>query len=155
MQCAIVMSHMQCTTVISHVHAMFLSCMQCISHACACYTAYSWQATIIVTCIISITSQFNINAYNNKQGHDLNVVPAWIQGFTGTGVVVSVVDDGNAVTALSSAFSNVVCNYRSWKFSSWSQQKLCKFGYSYSQHKRPFTSLTYVIIIVFIGLSSQ
>ena len=27
-------------------------------------------------------------------GRDLNVVPAWIQGFTGKGVVVSVVDDG-------------------------------------------------------------
>lgn len=29
-------------------------------------------------------------------GLDLNVQPAWIQGVTGAGVVVSIVDDGKA-----------------------------------------------------------
>ena len=37
--------------------------------------------------------QFNRDGYG-KRGLDLNVVSAWIQGFTGAGVVVAVVDDG-------------------------------------------------------------
>ena len=34
--------------------------------------------------------QYNKNNYAS----DLNVVSAWIQGYTGKGVVVSIVDDG-------------------------------------------------------------
>ena len=32
--------------------------------------------------------------YTGPAGLDLNVQPAWIQGVTGAGVVVSIVDDG-------------------------------------------------------------
>ena len=30
---------------------------------------------------------------------DINVEPAWIQGYTGKGIVVAVVDDGESTTA--------------------------------------------------------
>lgn len=30
------------------------------------------------------------------QGRDLNVEPAWLQGLTGEGVVVAIVDDGQS-----------------------------------------------------------
>lgn len=38
-------------------------------------------------------TQYNSNT-NGNRGNDLNVVSAWIQGYTGKGIVVSVVDDG-------------------------------------------------------------
>ena len=38
--------------------------------------------------------QYNTGQTSGHTGLDLNVVPAWIQGYTGKGVVVSIVDDG-------------------------------------------------------------
>lgn len=38
--------------------------------------------------------QQNVGQTSGPVGLDLNVEGAWIQGFTGSGVVVSVVDDG-------------------------------------------------------------
>ena len=31
---------------------------------------------------------------DEAKGHDLNVEPAWIQGLTGRGITVAIVDDG-------------------------------------------------------------
>ena len=47
--------------------------------------------------IISVNSfaQLNTGQTNGPAGFDLNVEPAWMQGVTGRGVVVSFVDDGN------------------------------------------------------------
>ena len=39
-------------------------------------------------------TQYNIGQNGGHSGVDLNVLPAWIQGYTGKGVVVSIVDDG-------------------------------------------------------------
>ena len=39
-------------------------------------------------------NQLNIGQTGGPAGRDINVVPAWMQGFTGKGVVVAVVDDG-------------------------------------------------------------
>ena len=41
-----------------------------------------------------LSSQYNVGQDGGHSGLDLNVLPAWIQGYTGRGVVVSVVDDG-------------------------------------------------------------
>ena len=41
-----------------------------------------------------LPSQYNVGQSGGRSGMDLNVLPAWIQGYTGRGVVVSVVDDG-------------------------------------------------------------
>lgn len=38
--------------------------------------------------------QLNTGQVGGVPGRDLNVEPAWIQGITGKGVVVAVVDDG-------------------------------------------------------------
>ena len=38
--------------------------------------------------------QLNTGQVGGSGGSDLNVEPAWIQGITGKGVVVAVVDDG-------------------------------------------------------------
>ena len=38
--------------------------------------------------------QQNTGQTSGPAGRDLNVVPVWMQGITGKGVVVSVVDDG-------------------------------------------------------------
>ena len=39
-------------------------------------------------------NQLNTGQTGGPAGRDINVVPAWMQGFTGKGVVVAVVDDG-------------------------------------------------------------
>ena len=44
------------------------------------------------TCNIII--QLNTGTIAGMSGKDLNVEPAWMQGITGKGVVVSVFDDG-------------------------------------------------------------
>ena len=54
---------------------------------------YFWNNYHCYSCC-SIMLQLNIGQINSSAGRDLNVVPAWIQGLTGKGVVVSVVDDG-------------------------------------------------------------
>ena len=41
--------------------------------------------------------QLNTGQTNGSAGRDLNVIPAWMQGITGKGVVVSVVDDGKSI----------------------------------------------------------
>ena len=41
--------------------------------------------------------QLNTGQTRGPAGRDLNVVPAWMQGITGKGVVVSVVDDGKSL----------------------------------------------------------
>lgn len=41
-----------------------------------------------------LLSQLNIGQTAGPSGLDLNVEPVWIQNITGSGVVVSVVDDG-------------------------------------------------------------
>ena len=39
----------------------------------------------------------HVPKYDNEEpGKDLNVLAAWIQGYTGKGVVVTVVDDGES-----------------------------------------------------------
>ena len=38
--------------------------------------------------------QLNIGQTGGPAGRDINVVPAWMQGFTGKGVVVGIVDEG-------------------------------------------------------------
>ena len=38
--------------------------------------------------------QLNTGQTGGPAGRDLNVVPAWVQGLTGRGIVVAVVDDG-------------------------------------------------------------
>ena len=43
--------------------------------------------------------QLNTGQTSGPAGRDLNVVPAWMQGITGKGVVVSVVDDGEFIAA--------------------------------------------------------
>ena len=43
---------------------------------------------------VATTMQLNTGQTGGPAGRDLNVVPAWMQGFTGKGVVVAVVDDG-------------------------------------------------------------
>ena len=48
----------------------------------------------MVTFICSLYSQKNNGQSTGPAGVDLNVVPAWNQGFNGKGVVVSVLDDG-------------------------------------------------------------
>ena len=47
-------------------------------------------------CIYSLIrcTQLNTGQTNGPAGFDLNVEPAWMQGVTGKGVVVSFVDDG-------------------------------------------------------------
>ena len=40
--------------------------------------------------------QLNTGQTSGPAGRDLNVIPAWMQGITGKGVVVSVVDDGKS-----------------------------------------------------------
>ena len=42
-------------------------------------------------------SQKNTGQTNGPSGLDLNVEKAWIQGITGDGVVVGVVDDGECI----------------------------------------------------------
>ena len=44
--------------------------------------------------IIPIIPQYNVGQSGGKSGLDIKVLPAWIQGYTGRGVVVSIVDDG-------------------------------------------------------------
>ena len=42
--------------------------------------------------------QLNTGQYGNAlEGNDLNVVKAWLQGLTGCGISVTVVDDGMAI----------------------------------------------------------
>ena len=41
--------------------------------------------------------QLNTGQTNGSAGRDLNVIPVWMQGITGKGVVVSVVDDGKSI----------------------------------------------------------
>ena len=38
----------------------------------------------------------NSGQTNGRKGLDLNVEPVWLQGITGSGVVVSVMDDGES-----------------------------------------------------------
>ena len=40
------------------------------------------------------TMQLNTGQIGSPAGRDINVVPAWMQGLTGRGIVVAVVDDG-------------------------------------------------------------
>ena len=50
---------------------------------------------LLLTLMHGITAnQLNTGQTGGPAGRDLNVVPAWMQGFTGKGVVVAVVDDG-------------------------------------------------------------
>ena len=48
----------------------------------------------IYPCRDHLCVQLNTGQVGGVPGHDLNVEPAWIQGITGKGVVVAVVDDG-------------------------------------------------------------
>lgn len=45
---------------------------------------------------VPTSMQLNTGQVGGLPGHDLNVEPAWIQGITGRGVVVAVVDDGRS-----------------------------------------------------------
>ena len=45
-------------------------------------------------------AQLNTGQTGGPAGRDLNVVPAWMQGFTGKGVVVAVVDDGKMMNLM-------------------------------------------------------
>ena len=45
----------------------------------------------------SVFTQYNTGQYHGTKGLDINVLPAWMQGFTGTGTVVAVIDDGRHV----------------------------------------------------------
>lgn len=38
--------------------------------------------------------QYNTGQVGGRSGVDVNILPAWIQGYTGLGVVVTIVDDG-------------------------------------------------------------
>ena len=42
----------------------------------------------------SIPFQLNTGQTSGSSGLDINVEPVWMQGYTGTGVVVGFVDDG-------------------------------------------------------------
>ena len=44
--------------------------------------------------ILYCSYQLNTGSIAGQSGKDLNVEPAWMQGITGKGVVVSVFDDG-------------------------------------------------------------
>ena len=55
-----------------------------------------------VLSFMSNNNQLNTGQTGGPAGRDINVVPAWMQGFTGKGVVVSVVDDGEAVSLIAS-----------------------------------------------------
>ena len=54
--------------------------------------------------------QYNVGQSGGKSGLDIKVLPAWIQGYTGKGVVVSIVDDGNYYTRLHNTFSGTLNN---------------------------------------------
>ncbi len=41
--------------------------------------------------------QVNSGQTGSRRGLDINVEPVWLQGITGSGVVVSIVDDGGLV----------------------------------------------------------
>ena len=43
----------------------------------------------------NIIKQYNNGTVSKNIGNDINVVPLWKRGINGTGVVVSVIDDGN------------------------------------------------------------
>lgn len=57
-------------------------------------------------CCIIWSLQQNVGQTSGPAGLDLNVEGAWIQGLTGRGVVVSVVDDGE--------MSHSACNRDNW-----------------------------------------
>ena len=44
--------------------------------------------------ILYCSYQLNTGSIAGTSGKDLNVEPAWMQGITGKGVVVSIFDDG-------------------------------------------------------------
>ena len=41
--------------------------------------------------------QYNTGQYDATKGLDINALRAWMQGVTGTGTVVAVIDDGKRV----------------------------------------------------------
>ena len=57
--------------------------------------------------------QQNVGQTSGVAGLDLNVEPVWMQGFTGSGVVVTVVDDGESEsrppTAEVELLTNILC----------------------------------------------
>ena len=55
------------------------------------------DATLYHYVIIHDFNQLNTGQTGGPAGRDLNVVPAWMQGVTGKGVVVAVVDDGKII----------------------------------------------------------
>ena len=55
------------------------------------------------------TMQLNTGQTGGPAGRDINVVPAWMQGFTGKGVVVAVVDDGKAI--INCKWSSIIADF--------------------------------------------
>lgn len=51
----------------------------------------------IVALHLSMQHNYQLNRGQVGGSHDLNVEPAWIQGLTGKGVTVAVVDDGKNI----------------------------------------------------------
>lgn len=55
---------------------------------------------VLITLCCGPCQQYNTGQTSGHTGLDLNVVPAWIQGYTGRGVVVSIVDDGRLTSCV-------------------------------------------------------
>ena len=59
----------------------------------------AWQMITPLSIILFV--QLNNGSFTNgPSGKDLNVEPAWMQGITGSGVVVAIVDNGKFIVAL-------------------------------------------------------
>ena len=63
-----------------------------------------WYVFIIIMMLthyvimyMTLINQLNTGQTGGPAGRDLNVVPAWMQGVTGKGVVVAVIDDGKII----------------------------------------------------------
>ena len=49
---------------------------------------------LMYTCSYVAQLQYNTGQYHATKGLDINALRAWMQGFTGQGTVVAVIDDG-------------------------------------------------------------
>lgn len=63
--------------------------------------------------------QFNTGQADGTPGLDLNVAEAWELGYTGKGVTIGIMDDGEYLIALQSFARECLSHLQTWKIGVW------------------------------------
>ena len=66
-------------------------CVACVGSECLFFNTWNYE---LLYYRADLNCGFTLQNGGAKDGFDMNVAPAWQKGYTGKGVVVSILDDG-------------------------------------------------------------